>query len=115
MWKKGLGSQERTWRERFEWDGVLVSILEAIELAKQLREEKERYKRFGNQKKTERASRGVFGESGNLITVAHFDPEVYRKKAQASERKALKLSAMIEAKNHTVEIPFDADLYMNDL
>ncbi|MEJ8543987.1 hypothetical protein [Brevibacillus borstelensis] len=103
-----------------EWDGEMISLVEAIELAKQLREETGEYKRFGIRKKIERSpshyhsrSRSYDGGS-DLITMTTYDPDVYREWGKKLERRANLLSGKIEAANHSISIPFDAASYLEE-
>jgi hypothetical protein len=99
-----------------EWDGGELSLTEAIELAKQMRNEIEHFKRLGNRKKIERESgrRGLLGDgNSHLLSVAQYEPEEYRVKALKFERQSNKLSALIERKNHFVELNFDASHYID--
>ena len=63
-----------------------LSIVEAIELASQLRARARKYKEFGSAVKEEFLY--SIGESGAMIRVAQFEPEDYRLKAIETERKA---------------------------
>ena len=86
-----------------------MSIVEAIELASQLRARARKYKEFGSAVKEEFLY--SIGESGAMIRVAQFEPEDYRLKAIETERKANRLSNLINAKNYAVELEFDGDKY----
>jgi len=84
-------------------------LLDAIEFAKATRSESVWFKKFGTTKKIER---DTYNKNSDLITVATFDIEYYRTKAVELERLANKVSALIEQKNHTIEIEFDASKYL---
>ena len=89
-----------------------LSIVEAIELASQLRARARKYKEFGSAVKEEFLY--SIGESGAMVRVAQFEPEDYRlnsRKAIETERKANRLSNLINAKNYAVELEFDGDKY----
>lgn len=86
-----------------------LSIVEAIELASQLRARARKYKEFGAAVKEEFLY--SISESGAMIRVAQFEPEDYRLKAIETERKANRLSNLINAKNYAVELPFEGDQY----
>lgn len=86
-----------------------LSIVEAIELASQLRARARKYKEFGSAVKEEFLY--SIGESGAMVRVAQFEPEDYRLKAIETERKANRLSNLINAKNYAVELEFDGDKY----
>ncbi|KOP82929.1 hypothetical protein AMS60_10890 [Bacillus sp. FJAT-21945] len=86
-----------------------LPIVEAIELASQLRARARKYKEFGSALKEEFLY--PLGDSGSMIKVALFDPEDYRKKALDMDRQAYRLSNLINAKNYTVELDFDSERY----
>ena len=90
--------------------GEQYTLVEAIELAKQLRQEAEVAKMFSTYEK-EQLEYG-YGEHVQMVRVALFDPETYRQKADELERKAHKLSNLINAKNYEVKINFDDTNYM---
>ncbi|MFP3726397.1 hypothetical protein U8V72_14510 [Priestia filamentosa] len=97
-----------------QWDGGEITLVEAIELAKQVRGEVKSLKDFGNRKKQERKSSNGWGSSeSNVIIHALYDPEIYRKAALKSEREVNRLSMEIDKKNHSVEFEFEnADKYI---
>ena len=86
------------------------TLVEAIEFAKQLRQEAEVAKMFSTHEK-EQIEYG-YGEHIQMVRVALFDPEAYRQKADELERKAHKLSNLINAKNYAVKINFDDTKYI---
>lgn len=86
-----------------------LSIVEAIELASQLRARVRKYKEFGSAVKEEFLY--SVGESGAIIKCAQFEPEDFRLKAIETERQANRLSNLINAKNYAVELQFDGDKY----
>ena len=86
------------------------TLVEAIEYAKQLRQEAEVAKMFSIYEK-EQIEYG-YGEHIQMVRVALFDPEAYRQKADELERKAHKLSNLINAKNYEVKLNFDDSNYM---
>lgn len=89
------------------WDGKEISIMEAIELAKQLRHELMLLKSFALEKKQETIRYGNShngGEKTYLITL--YDPEGIRKQAAKLEREVNRLSFEIERKNHSVEFKY---------
>lgn len=95
------------------WDGEDLCILEAIELAKQLRAEIAQLTHLGSEKKLERLLNRSAIDGGNpIFKVALYDPEAYMITAQKLERQVTKLSALIERSNHLNTIPFDASAYM---
>lgn len=87
-----------------------LTLVEAIELAKQLRQEAEEVKDLAITEKEE--PQYGYGEHVAIIRVALYDPEVYRERADQLERQAHKLSNLINAKNYAVQIPFDDSKYM---
>ncbi|MED0946703.1 hypothetical protein P4T34_14395 [Bacillus mobilis] len=91
------------------FNGENVTIVEAIELATQLRAKARKCKEFGASKKEEHVY--SYGETSSLLKVAMFDPEVYRVKGLELERQANRLSNLINAKNYAVELDFDGEKY----
>ncbi|MQR94670.1 hypothetical protein [Fictibacillus phosphorivorans] len=85
-----------------------LAIVEAIELATQLRAKSKKYKEFGASSKEEPY---LFGENANLMRIATFEPEDYRIKGIETERQANRLSNLINAKNYSVELDFDSEKY----
>lgn len=85
------------------------TLVEAIEFAKQLRAEAEVAKMFSIYEKEQIE---YYGEHIQMVRVALFDPEAYRQKADELERKAHKLSNLINAKNYEVKLSFDDSNYM---
>ncbi|MBD8501224.1 hypothetical protein [Paenibacillus arenosi] len=94
------------------WDGGEITILEAIELAKQTRQEMSAYSYLGQQKKRERLRGGGTGEAAALYQYALYEPETYHQLTQKRTREVTKLSALIERANHMNMIAFDASKYM---
>ncbi|WP_028593254.1 hypothetical protein [Paenibacillus assamensis] len=94
------------------WDGGEITILEAIEWAKQTRQEMNAYHYLGQQKKRERLRGGGTGEAAALYQYALYEPETYHQLTQKRTREVTKLSALIERANHTNMIAFDASKYM---
>ncbi|GLC89918.1 hypothetical protein [Lysinibacillus piscis] len=86
-----------------------LALVEAIELATQLRAEAELCKHFSTHEKE--VVRTGFGESTVLYDIALFEPNVYRERANQLEKDAHKLSNLINAKNYSVEIQFDDSRY----
>lgn len=86
-----------------------LSIVEAIELATQLRAKARKYKEYGTSNKEEYPY--AYGENISLIKVALFEPEDYRIKALEMERQANRLSNLINAKNYSIELDFDSEKY----
>lgn len=86
-----------------------LTIVEAIELATQLRAKSRLYKELGASPKEE-IQYGMT-ESATIYQVALFDPEQYRQKAMQLEKDAHKLSNLINAKNYAIELDFDDEKY----
>lgn len=98
--------------ETIPWNGTHITVMEAIELAKQMRNEIGQLAHLGSRKKLERqSSRGHEG-SVTLFNVALYDPESYQATARKKEREVTKLSSLIEHANHNSKISFDATKYM---
>lgn len=90
----------------FKWQEKDITILEAIELAKQIRGEVNELKRFGSQKKKE--TQRSWGTEQPTVVETTYDPDEYRKEALVLEKRVQKLSALIDKTNHVTEIPFSA-------
>lgn len=94
---------------RVDFNGEELAIVEAIELATQLRAKARKFKEFGAAVKEEHQF--GYGEGLPLIKLAMFDPEEYRVKAVELERQANRLSNAINTKNYTVILDFDSEKY----
>lgn len=92
-----------------EFQEQQLSIVEAIELATQLRAKALFYKELSMAEKEE--IQYGYSESNPIYRVALFEPEVYRLKALQAEKDAHKLSNLINAKNYTVVLDFDDTTY----
>lgn len=86
------------------------TIVEAIELATQMRAQARIYKQLGSAEK-ERVQYGYGGEGATYIQIALFNPEEYRLNALQYEKEANKLSGLINAKNYAININFDDEKY----
>lgn len=95
-------------KHQIEFNDETLTIVEAIELATQLRAKSKKYKEFGAASKEEPY---LFGENANLMRIATFEPEDYRLKGIETERQANRLSNLINAKNYSVELDFDSEKY----
>lgn len=85
-----------------EWDGSSISMIRAIETAKQLRERLDLLKTLANTKKREY---NVHHHSGAIMEqIALFDPAEFKKKADKLTRQVELLSSRIDRINYTVEI-----------
>ncbi|MGE7944472.1 hypothetical protein ACQKNB_20650 [Lysinibacillus xylanilyticus] len=89
-------------------DGKLA-LVEAIELATQLRADAELCKQFSMHEKE--SVRMGYGENTMLYEIAMYEPDEYRERAITLEKDAHKLSNLINAKNYSVEINFDDSRY----
>ncbi|WP_110114411.1 hypothetical protein [Bacillus sp. CGMCC 1.16541] len=92
------------------FQGESLTIVEAIELATQLRAKARKYKEFGTALKEE-FPYSYGPEATSIVKLALFEPEDYRLKAIEAERQANRLSNAINAKNYSIELAFDADNY----
>lgn len=86
-----------------------LTIVEAIELATQLRAKARKLKEFGAAPRE--GFTYSYGEAATLIKLPTFDPEEYRVKAIETERLANRLSNAINTKNYTIELDFDSEKY----
>lgn len=92
-----------------DFNGESLTIVEAIELATQLRAKARKFKVFGAAAK-EMHPYG-YGENLPIIRMATFDPEEYRVKSVEAERLANRLSNTINTKNYSIMLDFDSEKY----
>ncbi len=92
-----------------EFNGENLTIVEAIELATQLRAKARKCKGFGTAVKEEHQY--GYGESVPVVRLAMFEPEEYRVKAVELERQANRLSNAINTKNYSIVLDFDSEKY----
>lgn len=90
------------------FEGQAYTLVEAIELAIQLRAQTSLYKELGTSDKE-----AFFHSSGDttFYRVALYEPNDYREKAIELEKSAHRLSNAINAKNYQVQINFDDSKY----
>ena len=90
------------------FEGQQYTLVEAIELAIQLRAQTSLYKDLGTSDKE-----SLFHNTGDAIfyRIALYDPNEYREKANQLEKSAHRLSNAINAKNYQVQINFDDSKY----
>ncbi len=86
-----------------------LAIVEAIELATQLRAKSRFYKELSTAQKEE--IQYGYSEGTVVYRVALFDPENYRVKSLQAEKDAHKLSNLINAKNYSITLAFDDSKY----
>ncbi|MGE7676166.1 hypothetical protein ACQKMV_21825 [Lysinibacillus sp. NPDC094403] len=92
-----------------DFKGEKLALVEAIELATQLRADAELCKQFSmHEKETVRMG---YGENTMLYEIAMYEPDEYRERAITLEKDAHKLSNLINAKNYSVEVNFDDSRY----
>lgn len=89
--------------------GEKLALVEAIELATQLRADAELCKEFSMHEKE--SVRIGYGENTLLYEIAMYEPDEYRERAITLEKDAHKLSNLINAKNYSIEINFDDSRY----
>ncbi len=95
------------------WNDAEITIMEAIELAKQMRSDIGQLAHLGSRKKLERQNRRGMGDSAvTLFDIALYEPEAYQAAARKKEREVTKLSSLIEHANHVAMITFNASKYM---
>lgn len=97
-------------RHKVQYEMQELTLVEAIELAKQLRLQAGEAAQFSQHEK-EQIEYG-YGDGVAMVRVALYDPEVYRQRAELYERQAHKLSNLINAKNYQISIDFDDTLYI---
>lgn len=86
-----------------------LTIVEAIELATQLRARARKYKELGQASKEEYPY--AYDDQFTIVKVATFEPEEYRVKALDMERQANRLSNLINSKNYAIALDFDSEKY----
>ncbi|WP_042350533.1 hypothetical protein [Bacillus massiliigorillae] len=92
-----------------QYNNESLAIVEAIELAAQLRAKARKYKELGEATKEEYPY--SYDDNFTIIKMATFEPEEYRIKALEIERQANRLSNLINSKNYSVELDFDSEKY----
>lgn len=92
-----------------DFKGEKLALVEAIELATQLRADAELCKEFSMHEKE--SVRMGYGENTMLYEIAMYEPDEYRERAITLEKDAHKLSNLINAKNYSIEINFDDSRY----
>lgn len=94
--------QQANLHNLIEWNGKSISMIRAIETAKQLRERLNLLKTLATRKKREYQ---IHHRSGAILEqVALFDPTLYKKEADKLTRQVELLSSRIDKINYTVEI-----------
>ena len=88
--------------ETLAWDDQDVSIGKAIELSKLLRSQAKTLANYGSNRKKEAVN--SYSNPEPRFQIAMFDPKAVSDQAAALERKADRLSALIEARNHSINI-----------
>lgn len=94
-----------------EWDGLKVTVLQAIEKAEFMRNEAGLFKRMG-------ARKSIYTENGwrateKTLFSTNYEPKEYRDKAIKLERQAQRLSTLAQKANSIIEIEFpQAEKYM---
>jgi hypothetical protein len=91
---------------RVTWDGHEIPLMEALQLAKDLRLQIAELKTLGARLKVQRLRPGPMGrDGGDFVEVAMYDPEAMRKQADQLERQVMRLSRLIDRCNE--EVMFD--------
>lgn len=90
------------------FENTNIPIVEAIELATQLRAKARKFKEFASGEKEEYM---YSYENMQLMKVATFEPDDYRIKALECERQANRLSNLINNKNYQIQLEFDSEKY----
>lgn len=92
-----------------EFKDETLPIIEAIELATQLRAKARLYKELAMSPKEE--IQYGYAETTTVYQIALFDPEAYRVQALQTEKDAHKLSNLINAKNYAIHLNFNDEDY----
>lgn len=85
-----------------------LAIVEAIELATQLRAKARLFKEFSSVRKEEIVNMMM---DKTLVRIAMFNPEELRQSSVQLEKDAHKLSNLINAKNYSITLDFDDSKY----
>ncbi len=102
--KKGLS--ESNLHTTIQWQGEELTLVEALELVKELRSEADSLKMFGNSQQVERISRGAF-EAKVSFKKALFEPPVVKKDGERLLKEANRLSILIDKANFNAMVEFD--------
>lgn len=102
--KKALA--ESNLNATIEWKDETISLVEALELVKQLRSEADTLQMFGNSRQVERISRGAF-DTSVIYKKALFEPQAVKKEGEEILREANRLSILIDKANFNAEVSFD--------
>lgn len=95
----------------FEWDGDVISIKEAIELANQIRLESTSLKSLSTTKKEVKMN--YYTDSSTTYRRALFEPAKLAEESIRLEKKANRLSMLIQKANNVNEITFpEAEKYL---
>lgn len=97
---------EANLQNTIEWKGEKISIVEALELVKQLRSEANSLRMFGKSQQVERITRGAF-DSTIFYKKALFDPPSVKKQADKILKDANRLSILIDKANFKAVVEFD--------
>lgn len=97
---------ENNLRTTIHWNGEDISIVEALELVKQLRREAEELRRFGNASQVERISRGML-DAKPIYKKALFNPPEVKKEAERILKEANRLSILIDKANFNATVDID--------
>lgn len=94
--------QQANLNNQVEWDGNSISMIRAIETAKQLRDRLNLLKRLANTKKRDF---NIHHHSGAIMEqIALFNPAEFKKQADKLTRQVELLSSRIDKVNYTIEI-----------
>lgn len=91
---------------KIRWNGETITIIEALELVKQLRLEVEHLHSFSRSQQVERISNRGF-DSSVVYRKALFDPMEVKKEADSMLKEANRLSILIDKANFNSEVELD--------
>lgn len=94
--------QQANLTNKVDWDGQSISVIRAIETAKQLRRRLSLLKSLASTNKREYQTQ--FHSGAIMEKIALFEPGTYKKQAEKLSRQAELLSSRIDRVNYTVEI-----------
>lgn len=97
---------ESNLKTTIEWNNESITLVEALELVKQLRAEAMTLQTLGKSRQVERFTKGAF-DTSVLYKKALFDPRAIKIQGDQLLREANRLSILIDKANFNAEVLFD--------
>lgn len=88
-------------------DGEELNIIEAIEYAKQIRNDINELKNFSNAKKKDVKVQNTVGGLASVVTETTYDPDVLKLRIKQLSSKVFNLSSLIDQANNAIRINFE--------